>query len=309
MKSLFTVRCTIMNHKMISPSISLKLFDQLISPILMYGAEIWANEIKNENNSLEQICNSFYRFILGVSKVTPIIGIKGELGRIPISIKAEIAQIKYCYRLCTLPQSHILYYALKEQIENNTNWIKHVYKVLGHNDLSYINDSNNINSINHFSKTLKIKLTKDYIESWREQLNKCETDGKEGNKLRTYRLFKKKFDLEDYLMKIKDFNLRKILSKFRLSDHNLAIELGRRIKPKIPANNRLCKKCDNNVVEDEMHFILDCDLYSQERMNLFYSCNLNPADKTNREDIFIHIVKSSFALASFLKSTIFKSLT
>ena len=110
-------------------------------------------------------------------------------------------------------------------------------------------------------------------------------------------------------MKIKDFNLRKILSKFRLSDHNLAIELGRRTKPKIPANKRLCKKCDNNVVEDEMHFILDCDLYSQERMNLFYSCNLNPDDKTNREDIFIHIFKSSFALASFLKSTIYKSLT
>ena len=153
------------------------------------------------------------------------------------------------------------------------------------------------------------KLTNDYIESWGEQLNKCGSDGKEGNKLRTYRIFKTKFELEDYLIKIEDFNLRKMLSKFRLSDHNLAIELGRRTKPKVPANNRLCKKCDSNVVEDEMHFILECDFYIQERKKLFDDCDLNLSDKTKGESIFIHILKCSFALASFLKSTIYKPLT
>ena len=81
MKSLFSIRQTVLTQSNISISLCLKIFDQLVSPILMYGAEVWAHEIINDNNSLEQVCSQFYRFILGVSKVTPNIGIKGEIGR------------------------------------------------------------------------------------------------------------------------------------------------------------------------------------------------------------------------------------
>ena len=44
---------------------------------------------------------------------------------------------------------------------------------------------------------------------------------------------------------------RQLLSKFRLSDHFLGIELGR--YRNIPRAQRLCKKC--GVLDDEFHFL------------------------------------------------------
>jgi len=162
----------------------------------MYGAEVLAHEIKNENNSLEQVCSQFYRFILGVSKVTPKVGIKGEIGRPPIRIKAERAQIKYWYRLNTLPENHVLHSALKENIKNDTNWHKNIEKIVGKNDFNEVKEEHNINNINQLSKIMDIKLINEYKQSWKKQINIDKNNQNEGNKLRTYKLFKSDFRME-----------------------------------------------------------------------------------------------------------------
>ena len=38
--------------------------------------------------------------------------------------------------------------------------------------------------------------------------------------------------------------------------------------PCTPKENRICIYCKLNEVEDEMHFLLDCPLYIQERIKL-----------------------------------------
>jgi hypothetical protein len=53
---------------------------------------------------------------------------------------------------------------------------------------------------------------------------------------------------------LKIFNSRKILTKFRLSDHKLEIEIGR--YKKVPREQRICKAC--KVLDDEKHFFLHC---------------------------------------------------
>ena len=58
------------------------------------------------------------------------------------------------------------------------------------------------------------------------------------------------------------------LSKFRLSSHRLQIELGRYTRPKTPAENRICRCCEDNVVEDEIHFLLTCKRYSDIRSEM-----------------------------------------
>ena len=50
-------------------------------------------------------------------------------------------------------------------------------------------------------------------------------------------------------------------TKYRLSDHNLAIEQGRRKNPKIPRDLRICPLCRDEV-ENETHFLLICNAYS-----------------------------------------------
>ena len=72
-------------------------------------------------------------------------------------------------------------------------------------------------------------------------------------------------------MCIKDFKLRKCLAKFRLSSHSLEIEKGRHCKPKIPQELCICKICKNGSLEDEYHFLMQCNQYHEERVCLFSS--------------------------------------
>ena len=81
----------------------------------------------------------------------------------------------------------------------------------------------------------------------------------------TYRIIKIKPKMEKYLEEITDFRYIKILTKFRLSDHNLMIEEGRRKRPKIERIDRLCKHCDKDAVDDEIHFLLSCTKYTAGR--------------------------------------------
>ena len=58
---------------------------------------------------------------------------------------------------------------------------------------------------------------------------------------------------------------RKLITKFRLSDHDLFIEKGRYLKVK--REERKCKKCD--LIEDEIHFFLKCKNNQNKRKDLF----------------------------------------
>ena len=49
----------------------------------------------------------------------------------------------------------------------------------------------------------------------------------------------------------------------------LEIETGRYTNPKTPLTDRLCKCCNSSAIEDETHFLLDCDLHTDIRSTLF----------------------------------------
>ena len=86
------------------------------------------------------------------------------------------------------------------------------------------------------------------------------------NKLRFYKLFKTTFTREPYLTDISNFYLRKRLTKFRCSDHNLEIEVGRH--KNIDAKDRICRICRQDV-ETEEHFLRFCPTYSYIRTRYF----------------------------------------
>ena len=74
------------------------------------------------------------------------------------------------------------------------------------------------------------------------------------------------YNREIYL-KINNFENRRALTKLRTSNHRLAIETGRWTKTEV--ENRLCKQCTQNEVEDEQHFLFRCQKYSEERLLTF----------------------------------------
>ncbi|CDQ66979.1 unnamed protein product [Oncorhynchus mykiss] len=53
----------------------------------------------------------------------------------------------------------------------------------------------------------------------------------------------------------------KALTMYRLSEHSLAIEKGRRRETWLSREDRLCAHCPQNEVETEMHFLTSCPMY------------------------------------------------
>ena len=62
---------------------------------------------------------------------------------------------------------------------------------------------------------------------WINEIQRNIEKNGEENKLRTYCLFKRKFEYEKYLNMQKDFNKRRNITKLRISAHRLEIEIGR----------------------------------------------------------------------------------
>jgi hypothetical protein len=77
----------------------------------------------------------------------------------------------------------------------------------------------------------------------------------------TIRKFISIFKLEPYLL-FGTKQQRTLLTKFRISAHNLNIEKGRYIGTK--DEDRICNLCKNNI-EDEVHFLITCPLLEKFR--------------------------------------------
>ena len=54
-----------------------------------------------------------------------------------------------------------------------------------------------------------------------------------------------------------------MLAKLRLSDHKLEIETGRYQRPKVDKDKRICRLWNTSEVENEIHFLMQCNPYKQ----------------------------------------------
>ena len=90
---------------------------------------------------------------------------------------------------------------------------------------------------------------------------------RDGSKLRTYAKLKQEPGIETYLNTITNVDRRIHLCKIRLSNHELMIEKGRHQGLEIKDRN--CPFCPENLLEDELHFLLTCDTYSLLSEELF----------------------------------------
>ena len=112
-------------------------------------------------------------------------------------------------------------------------------------------------------------------------------------KLRTYQLFKKTHEFEPYLH-ITNSKLRSAIAKFCTSSHSLEIERGRYAKPKTPVEKRICYVCDQEAIEDEFHFLIQCPLYQEERKKMYavYDNEIGSINVLSDPEKFIMIMSS-----------------
>ena len=113
----------------------------------------------------------------------------------------------------------------------------------------------------------------------------------ESSKLRTYKLLKEEIGMETYLTIVNNTKNRTTLTKFRLSNHTLMIEKGRH--QNIDKNLRFCPFCPTRI-EDEIHFLLECECYAIHRKELFNTINEKVKDNNiqlrNKKEKFINLL-------------------
>ena len=100
-----------------------------------------------------------------------------------------------------------------------------------------------------------------YLTHWTEATQKQ-------SKLECYRALNREYTVAEYLSTVRDPKQRKILTRYRLSEHSLAIEKGRHRQTCLPREERLCTHCTQKEVETEVHFLTTCPLY-QDRDTYF----------------------------------------
>ena len=250
----------LVNNENLSPKILIDLFDKMLKPIAMYGAEIWLSPLKIQKNCInhletapaEKLHVSYLRYVLGTHKKSTKAAIMGETGRVPININALKTLIDFHNRIVWEETNPLVEEALQESKTmaiKKTGWYYEVEELIKFCQEQERTIPNSVNIRNY--------LTEKYIEKWQERTSN-------GGKLRTMRLFKTNFRSEPYLQIVKNGQERKQLTRLRLSAHELEIERGRYRKLEI--EDRKCKTC--NIVEDEMHFLMKCPRYEKDRSEL-----------------------------------------
>ena len=285
---------------------SLKLFHSLIRPIALYNSENLAHlthrQIKSiEENKTTLLCcltNSYVdglqqkllKYILGVKRNCSNMATLGEVGEYPLFLHALISLLSFWHRSMQMPDETLIKKALIFVTGNDTcqsEWLATVKFVLKELNMTAYFQNPSAATSEIFIRMCKERLKEKFIQQWRNSI------GSQGSKLRFYNLFKESFAREPYLDNLNCFQLRKVVLKFRCSDHRLEIETGRHRKIKV--EERICQLCRGNV-ETESHFLQECPLYTNLRTKYFGN-----TEGTN----WVHILQckdkvTAFNLANFL---------
>ena len=105
-------------------------------------------------------------------------------------------------------------------------------------------------------KQCQQELTLIYEREWQTLVDKKP-------KLRLYRELKTVPGPERYVQLNIPSQQRSLLAQLRFGILPLHIETGRFVN--LRAHERICQQCNNQDIEDEMHFLFSCELYQVER--------------------------------------------
>ena len=285
-KAYFKIKRTLgLNH---SCQLLEKLFDTLVKPILLYCCEIWGldHALKGRNSeSYELLHTKFVKEILGVHCRTPNAACLSELGRFPLNQYISISAFKYLKHLLEANKS--LAYDILVETWTYNPWVKNLNtccQKLGLPQFYHF-----IPNLNSYKLSLPHIIQRIGDITLQEQRSKV----RESEKLLFFKtLTAESYARAQYVDCIKNKPERSILAKLRLSAHNLYIEKGRHLK--IPKDERYCNICNSGKVEDENHFLWQCQKYDSERKIFTEKMSMH----VKRLHIFDDMSKSVFLLNS-----------
>jgi hypothetical protein len=277
------------------------LYGTLIQPILNYGCEVWApDRLGNIDAShgiegkCETIQNKFMKRALGVRENTSTDLILNELNRSPTWAQWLRQCIGFWNKVVDRKDDDFVKRALLENVlmatrdSNKQCWSHGLLRCIQR--LGVIENFSDILQENQtsLSKIDPLEIDKGISKitdiDW-QSLSKVSPRNLDDNqgvgiKSITYATWMASEDRSHSSTYTNLLNNRddiKCIARLRLRAHNLNVESGRSTS----RSGRICRCCDKvfdgrRVIEDEMHFMLECPLYAEDRVIMFEKLKIEP---------------------------------
>ena len=221
---------------------------------------MWGVYSEANGKEAEKLQINFLRSILKVSQTTCTAIVLAEFGRLPLSYTWWKQVLRYHDRMVKLAsdpknQDRLLVHAFKSSVMLSDS--KHVDTWCG----KLRNWLQTKSTVYRISQKLDHKQLLEHEKGLQLRLI---GDGST-TVTRLYRSIKVGYEPEAYLRAVKSFKLRTVLSRFRCGQHGLEVQLGRQASVYVPREDRKCRVCHQQCVEDEHHFLFLCPLYADIR--------------------------------------------
>ena len=258
-----------------------KLYNSTVLPVLHYACPIWGAKIYNH---CDNIHHRAMRTFLGAGKKSPIPALYGEMGWSRPETHRQKETIRYWLQLYNTDNNRILkqvfIWDYIRALQGKKSWNKDIKDTLEDHNMSDLFYGLNVEN----KKESLVQFEKQQLEI---ESKKLMEDMSNMPKLRTYRKLKMNPGTENYVKLNISRQQRSTMAKFRNGTFPINIETGRHKQQ--PLEERVCHHC--NILEDEMHYLLHCPLYSRNRRDLYQQfediLNINPQDLEDAEIFFL----------------------
>ena len=258
----------------LSVKAGINLWNSMVRPSLEYGAQVWG---LGKWDPAELVQREMGRKILGCPAKSPNAGIRGELGWWLMQTRRDFMKIKWWIQLIQMHPGRLSkkIYGNCRQIFLRTrrnNFTKGIFKLAIKYDLLDIwNDEAKVNRVDPVYNTpkkvldywiwvIRHKMLKVEEKAWKQERAKKP-------KLCRYERIKHNLELEKYLHLEVNARTRRHLTALRIGAFPLRIEVGRWKRE--PVEERICLQCVSGQLENESHFLAECEAYQRPREILF----------------------------------------
>ena len=253
------------------------LYKSYVLPIMNYGSGVWGFGDYSKPQILQ---NKISRFYLGVHRFAPVSATKIEMNWLDVRSLRWIEMIRYYNRLVKMDNDRLpkIIYDWDKSL-NIEAWsceIKYIIGKLGFDMSNYGIEQVNLE---HASDTLLL-------------LNQCvwKREAELKPKLRTFNKINDFSNIQTIVQSPVTRVQRSLLTQLKVGILPLKIETDRYqgIKPEF----RFCKICNQNLPEDEMHFMFECPALSDIRCTMKTQLNFKNIDFSSSD--YEYILKCMF---------------
>jgi len=264
-KSAFMTAKALREFGQINGSFLRDTFNTLTISKIKYGGELcfWDNL-----SSINQVQYQFYKRFCHLKHTTPNYCLIGEFGIQPLEFHFYKAALRYWMKLLISDERNLIKKVYRDIHANidcssyKNTWCWHIRKLLYDLNLHdiWINQSD-INTLTY--RRYKFKIDKRLVDFFRESWLRSAKYSNKGIDYLQMAMFN--CEMKHYLNFVNIDKSVLLMLKFRTGNHHLLVETERYGNRKV-YNERICKLCDMEKVQDLYHAMVECPKFTKERL-------------------------------------------